>query len=253
MLEFTALHITLGIVGVIVAGLAKGGFGGSGAFAGTTILALAISPEVALGIMLPILIGIDAVTLGAYWRKWSWVDAKTLMLAGTLGTLLGWLLFGSLSPDIVKLSIGTVAILFSWFRIATWAGFTPSGPSQFRPARAWLWGTIAGLTSFVAHAGGPPAAMTLIPRQFDKTTFQATTVIVFWYINLAKLGPFAVLGLLDGTNLLLSMGLMPFAGIGVWLGVIGHKRIPQLWFDALVVGFLMIAGLKLILEGSGLL
>jgi hypothetical protein len=40
-------------------------------------------------------------------------------------------------------------------------------------------GTVAGFTSFVSHAGGPPAAIFLLSRGLDKTGYQATSVLIF--------------------------------------------------------------------------
>ena len=55
------------IPAVILVGLAKGGFGGSISMIGVPLMALAISPVAAAGIMLPILIVMDVVGLIA-WR-----------------------------------------------------------------------------------------------------------------------------------------------------------------------------------------
>lgn len=234
---------------LIIAGAAKGGFGGSGAFAATPLLALALPPAQALGVMLPLLMAIDAATLWPYWRRWSVRDSAVLMMAGVFGVALGWALFEMIPPAAAKLAVGLVALVFSMFRVAQLVGWTPEGRAEWRPGRAWFWGGIAGFTSFIAHAGGPPSAMALIPRRLDKTVYQATTVVVFWWINIVKLGPYIALGLIDGVNLGLSAALAPFAALGVALGVIGHRRIPQRWFDIVVLTALSAAGAKLTWDG----
>jgi uncharacterized membrane protein YfcA len=242
---------TLAIAGaaMVVAGAAKGGFGGSGAFAATPLMALALPPGQALGVMLPVLMAIDAATLWPYWRRWSLRDSAALMIAGALGVALAWPLFGMIPPDAAKLAVGLVAVVFCAFRVAQLRGWTPEGGAEWRPGRAWFWGAVAGFTSFIAHAGGPPSAMALIPRRLDKTVYQATTVVVFWWINIVKLGPYLALGLIDGTNLGMSAALAPFAAAGVVLGVIGHRRIPQNWFDIVVLTALSAAGAKLVWDG----
>jgi uncharacterized membrane protein YfcA len=53
----------------LFAGVSKGGFGSGAAFAGAAILATVIPPGAALGIMLPILMLIDLVTLPPYWKN----------------------------------------------------------------------------------------------------------------------------------------------------------------------------------------
>jgi len=54
----------IAVPAVIFAGISKGGFGSGAAFASASILALVVPPGQALGIMLPLLMLIDVVTLG---------------------------------------------------------------------------------------------------------------------------------------------------------------------------------------------
>jgi uncharacterized membrane protein YfcA len=236
---------------LVLAGAAKGGFGGTGAFAATPLLALALPPGDALGVMLPLLMGIDLATLAAYWRRWSRPDARALMLWGVPGVALGWALFELIPPEAAKLALGLVALAFVAFRVAQTLGWSPHGDPAFRPRRAALWGAAAGFTSFLAHAGGPPAAMAMVPRRLDKTAFQATMVVVFWWINLVKLGPYAALGLFGGGNLALSLALVPAAALGVVLGVVGHRRVSQLWFDRIILIGLAMVSVKLIADSLG--
>ena len=56
-------------------------------------------------------------------------------------------------------------------------------------------GCFAGFTSFISHAGGPAAAILSLSKKPTKTEYQATTVIVFWAVNLAKAVPYTFLGL----------------------------------------------------------
>ena len=41
----------------------------------------------------------DAISLRPYWRKWGWRHSFLLMAGGVPGTVLGWWIFGSISPD----------------------------------------------------------------------------------------------------------------------------------------------------------
>ena len=65
---------------VIFAGISKGGFGSGAAFAAASVLALVIEPGLALGVMLPLLMLIDAFSLRPYWSKWSGIDVKLLVI-----------------------------------------------------------------------------------------------------------------------------------------------------------------------------
>lgn len=235
---------------LILAGAAKAGLGGAGAFAATPLLVLVLPPGDALGVMLPILMAIDLATLGPYWRRWSWPDARALLIGGTAGVGIGWAVFDLIPPAATQLLIGVVAVVFVAFRVAQGLGWSPVGPTGFRPARATLWGGAAGVASFLAHAGGPPSAMALIPRRLDKTTYQATTVLVFWWVNLVKLGPYLALGLIGQANLALTAALLPAAGLGVLIGILGHHRLPQRAYDTIVLAGLAAAGAKLVHDGA---
>ncbi|MGR3697523.1 MAG: sulfite exporter TauE/SafE family protein, partial [Roseovarius sp.] len=72
--------IAIGVFAALLAGVSKGGFGSGASFAGAAILALFVSPAMALGIMLPILMLIDVATLRPYWRQWGRVEVAMLIL-----------------------------------------------------------------------------------------------------------------------------------------------------------------------------
>ena len=118
-----------------------------------------------------------------------------------------------------------------------------------KPLPEWiglLSGGAAGFTSFVSHAGGPPAAIYLLSSRPTKTQYQATTVIVFWVINIAKAIPYAFLGLFTLETFMIDLALAPFALLGVWLGVKGHHLIPEWAFFLLTYMLLCITGVRLI-------
>ncbi|WP_158966408.1 sulfite exporter TauE/SafE family protein [Chachezhania sediminis] len=258
---------------VVFAAVAKAGFGSGAAFASSAFLALVLPPGTALALMLPLLMLMDIATLGPYWGRWSGRDAGLLILSALPGVALGAWLYTIVDPDVFRLLIGIVAVVFVLWRLVPsrtssaadprQSGAGPSGdPSGdagsgdragqtdgFTPARiagGAVAGSIAGFTSFVSHAGGPPVAMYLLAQNFDKTRFQATTVLVFWAINISKLVPFAALGLFTAPLLKADLLLAPFALFGVWLGVRAHRAVSQKAFFALAYIFLALTGAKLI-------
>jgi len=198
----------------------KGGFGSGAAFAAASILALVLEPGQALGIMLPLLMLIDVSTLRPYWGRWSMPDARLLIAGAVPGVVLGAWLYQIADADV---------------GLPIWAG--------------GLAGAVAGFTSFVSHAGGPPAAVWLLSRGLDKTTFQATTVILFWIINIVKFVPYAFLGIFTAQTLLVDLILAPFAVLGAWLGVRAHRIVPERAFFALTYVLLTVTGTKLIWDG----
>jgi uncharacterized membrane protein YfcA len=234
---------------VIFAGVSKGGFGSGAAFASASILALVLEPGQALGIMLPLLMLIDISTLRPYWRRWSWPNARLLIAGGVPGVVLGAWLYQVADADVFRVLIGVISVGFVAWQIAQ-----KSGASRAPSAHLPLWagglaGAVAGFTSFVSHAGGPPAAVWLLSRRLDKTTFQATTVILFWILNIVKFVPYAFLGIFSAQTLLADLLLAPFAVLGAWLGVRAHWLVPERAFFALTYVLLTVTGSKLIWDG----
>ena len=52
-----------------------------------------------------------------------------------------------------------------------------------------LWGTLAGFTSFISHAGAPPFQIYVLPQRLPKLVFAGTSTILFATINAAKIVP----------------------------------------------------------------
>ena len=241
------LFLAAAIPGVLIAGISKGGFGSGAAFVAVPLIALVVDPGVALGVMLPVLMLIDAAVLGPYWRRWSWPEARLLILGGLPGVALAAALWRVAPADLFRLMIGGVALGFVAWRLAG----SPRGAARSAaapPGVGWGLGTgvVAGFTSFVSHAGGPPVAVYLLARGLPKTGYQATTVLVFWAVNLAKAAAFAGLGLFTAETLAASAALAPVALLGAALGVGAHRLVPERAFFAVTYALLTVAGAKLI-------
>lgn len=239
-------------VAVLIAGLSKGGFGGGAGFVASPLIALALPPAQAVAIMLPLLMLMDVTGLRAFWRRWDWSEVKPVVIGSLPGMALGWSIFAHADPNVVKLLIGGLALGFGLFQIAQSRGWGPKGGGSRRAGL--FWGGIAGFTSFVIHAGGPPTAIHFLSRGLEKTTYQASTVLIFWFINLVKVIPYAQLGLFTEETLTISAWLAPVAFGGMLLGVWGHRRLPQGVYFAMVRVMLLGTGAKLCWDGlSGLL
>ncbi|MFY0680982.1 MAG: sulfite exporter TauE/SafE family protein [Thalassovita sp.] len=234
---------------VVFAGISKGGFGSGASFAAAAILALVLEPGQAIGIMLPLLMLMDVSALKPFWGKWSWPEARLLILGSLPGLLVGGYFYHSVNADVFRIMIGVIAIGF-----VLWQGALKlnMGPNADRPMPVWagaIAGAVAGFTSFVSHAGGPPAAVYLLSRGLAKTPYQATTVLAFWTINLLKFIPYFMLGIFTAQTFLIDLVLAPFAVIGVWIGVRLHFRIPERLFFVLTYILLLMTGAKLIFDG----
>lgn len=248
-MEFDLVFFAIAIPAVLFAGISKGGFGSGAAFASTPLLALILEPRAAVGMMLPLLMVMDATNLKPYWKKWDWPNARVLIIGAVPGTAVGALIYGLVNADTLRILIGCVALGFVLYQFARKIGSLTVAQKPFRPFVGGFWGFCAGITSFISHAGGPLLAVHLLSQKIDKTTYQATSVIVFWAANWMKFIPYWMLGIFTWETAKADLMLAPVAFVGTWLGVYAHRLVPERAYFTLAYGLLIIAGGKLIFDG----
>jgi uncharacterized membrane protein YfcA len=248
-LELSWTFFAVAAPAVVFAGVSKGGFGSGAAFASASILALVLEPGQALGIMLPLLMLIDLASLRPYWNRWSWPDARILILGGVPGVALGAALYRVAEPDVFRLLIGGISVAFVLWQLAQRSGLVRPAARKLSDRAGAIAGVVTGFTSFVSHAGGPPAAVYLLSKRLTKTEYQATTVLIFWVINIAKFIPYAFLGMFTLETALANLILAHFALAGAWLGVAAHRLVSERFFFGLTYVLLSVTGCKLIWDG----
>lgn len=234
---------------VLLVGVSKGGFGGGFGVAAVPIMSLVISPIQAAAILLPILCIMDLFAFRRFRGEWIWPELRVLVPASLVGIGIGTLLFEYMSPAVIRLLVGAVAIIFT---LHYWLSLRPSnkaGLTDFPRSSGILGGAAAGFTSFIAHAGGPPVSMYLLRRPLNRTEFVATTVFFFTVVNYVKLIPYGWLGQLDTSNLLTALVLVPLAPAGIELGHFLHRRVTDHFFFRLTYVLLFVVGAKLIADG----
>ncbi|MGI9257682.1 MAG: sulfite exporter TauE/SafE family protein [Gammaproteobacteria bacterium] len=248
------LFIAIAIIAVLITGISKGGFGGIALLA-VPLMSLVISPVQAAGIMLPIMIPMDFLSIWVYRKRWDGKNLAILIPAATVGITIGGLTAGWVNEDIIRLLVGVIALVFAFHR---WRGLRraksasgSSKPAGRPPNVLWggFWGTCAGFTSFLAHAGSPPYQVYMLPRGLSKEIYTGTSVMFFAAANALKLIPYGMLGQLSVTNLTVSGALLPLVPVGVFLGVWINRRLREETFFAIILAAIFIVGLKLIWDG----
>lgn len=240
----------LAIPVVLLVGISKGGFGGGLGTLAVPLLALMIDPRLAAAVLLPILCAMDIFSVWSFRGAWDLRNVKILLPGALLGTLAGALTFHITNVDMIRVLVGFLAIYFVGHYVWGLRLLQQARQQQASVPRGTFWGAVAGYTSYIAHAGGPPISIYLLPQHLPKVTLVGTTVIFFAIINFIKLIPYAWLGQLSSDTLVTSLILMPLAPIGVKLGVFLLHRVSEKWFYWTCYGFLFMAGIKLLYEGS---
>lgn len=231
-----------------IVGLAKGGLSGVGTMA-VPVLALVLPPVQAAAILLPILCLTDLVALWNWWGSWS-RRTLALMLPGALaGVGVGWLTAALVTDAAVRLIVGGIALAF----VGRWLWLTlrrrPQPPRPEDAPRASFWASLAGYTSFVAHAGGPPFQVYTLPLGLDPKVLTGTSVAFFTIVNYVKLIPYAALGEFDPTNLGASALLAPVAVAFTFVGASLIRRMRTEVFYPVTYALTALVGLKLLWDG----
>jgi uncharacterized membrane protein YfcA len=234
------------IPAVLLLGISKSGFGAGFGSLAVPMMALAVTVPQAAAMLMPVLLVMDLLGLAAFRKHFDMKLIRFLLPWGLLGTLVGSFSFGLLDARLVAGVVGVFTLVFLAQRLL----FAP-GPDSPHPPK-WLGAiltTMSGFTSFIAHAGGPPVNAYVIPMRLSPLVFAATMSAFFTVLNLSKWIPYAWLGLLDMRNMATSVALLPFAPIGVWVGVrLAHRVKPLLFYRLLYAGMLL-TGLKLVWDG----
>ena len=245
VLSLSAFAVT--IAGVFLIAFVKGAFGGGFALVGIPLLSLAMDPLTAGAILAPLFIVMDVVAL-RYWSPstWSRPDLKTLVPAMLVGTAVGTWVLAELDERAIAILMAVVSLAFTllWLR----GGAQVTVRDRSLPA-AVAAGFGSGLTSMVAHAGGPPLAMYMLGLGLSKGLYAGTTSIFFTFGNLAKAGPWLWISPPDGTMLWLMAASAPAIPPAIWLGWKWHERLDQLTVYRLCYGLLALSAVKLLWDG----
>ena len=241
------LFYLVAIPGVLLFGVSKGGFAGGFGIVTVPLMALTVPPAQAAAIMLPILLVMDLGAMWAYRASWDRDLVKVLLPAGLLGTVIGTLTFRLLSASGLKLLLGIIAVGFVVHRVTRRSVTGPPAPRS--KAKGAFWGTLSGITSFVAHSGGAPMSVYLLPLRLTPAVLVGTNAFVFAALNWSKVLPYWWLGLFSPQNLSTAAALAPLGLAGIGLGVWVRRHIAETLFYRIVYGFLFVTGLKLLYDG----
>lgn len=239
----------LAIPAVLLVGLAKGGFSGAGAL-GLPLFALAMDPVRAAGILLPILIVQDVVSVAAFRRTWDGRVLAIMLPGAVAGVALGWWFAASVSSRAVLVAVGAISVLFGLYRLWVERGGRIAAPSDSPGWVGALFGVATGFTSQIAHAGGPPFQMWVMPRRLARDVLIGTTAIFFAALNWIKVPAYVALGQFTRDNALVTLALLPFAVAGSLAGVALVRRIAMDRFYTIIYVLMVLAGAKLLWDAA---
>ena len=239
--------ITVALAAVFLISFMKGAFGGGFAIIGIPLISLVMDPLSAGALLAPTFIAMDLFAL-LYWKPstWSKTDLKPLLPALIVGIGAGYVLLRVLDRSAVAIVMALITLAFA----VVW--FIGGGKITVRPRslpKAIAAGFGSGVTTMVAHSGGPPLAMYLLPLGLKKEIYAGTTSLFFTVGNFVKALPWLLLVKPSASLWTLTAIAMLAVPVGVWAGWMLHQRLDQLQLYRACYGLLVITGLKLLWDG----
>ncbi len=220
------------------------------------LMAMILPPKISVGVMLPLLMSADVLSIFHYFRYARWrycfpyllfVGAgvlSALFIAGRMsdanfGTLIGW----------VVLLLIVVSTVIDWVKGRMRAASSDELSPVPKPplADSAFFGFFSGLFSALANAAGPVVAIYQLRSRLPKFEFLGTTAFNAFVMNWLKVPLFIRFGMITPETIKLDIAALPFVLAGCAVGVFVAKRIPQQAFKTIVLILAFAASLKLAL------
>lgn len=235
----------LAMLAALCIGLAKAGFSGISMIS-IVVLADIYGSKQSVGLALPLLIAADMMAYPAFIKHGSWRPVWKLLGPALVGIGFGWWLLGHISEDTARRMIGQCVLIMVAFQVARrWK------PELFdRLAQSRVFGLNAGIlggfATMLANAAGPVIQLYLMARRVPKMELIGTGARFFLLINLLKVPLNARLALITEASLMENLRLLPGVAIGIFGGKWLLQHVPQAAFEAMIVVFATIAGLRMV-------
>ncbi|RXT54286.1 sulfite exporter TauE/SafE family protein [Bradyrhizobium betae] len=246
-MELTVTTILITFTGVFLICFMKGAFGGGFSIVGIPLLSFVMDPVTAGGLLAPLFIAMDLFAL-RYWKPstWSKPDLVLLLPGLVIGIALGYVLFRVLDHRAVAIVMAVVTLVF----VGLWLFSDPKVIIAPRSTpKAVAAGLASGVTTMVAHSGGPPLAMYLLPLGLSKEVYAGTTSLFFTVGNATKAVPWLLLVRPAGNEWIVMAICLLAIPTGVWLGWRLHGRLDQQQIFRACYGLLVVTALKLLWDG----
>lgn len=228
-------------------GLSKGGVPMIALLA-VPLMSIYLDPAQAAGLLLPLYIVADGYAIYLFRRSVSWRNLAILLPGATVGIAVGFAAVSRVSPDFVRLLVAGIGVAYLVTSLRQRLGRAEPAPRPADVPCGVFWGSLAGFTSYLAHAGGPPFQAYVLPQKLDKMVYLGTNAIFFAIVNLTKVPPFVMAGQITLSSLQTGLWLAPLALAGAATGAAISRRLSQKAFFLLVEVALAVVSVRLVYE-----
>jgi uncharacterized protein len=235
-------------------GALAGGFVSGLAGFGTALMALGIwlyvlPPSMAVPLALICSVVAQTSTLPSIWRTIDFRLVWPFLIGGLAGVPLGTLMIAHADPDVFKLTIGVLLLVFptALYFQRTPMAFTFGG----RVADAAV-GFAGGILGGLAGLSGPLPILWASVRGWGKEERRGIFQTFNWTVLSAALCVQVASGLVRLEVIWLALLALPGTILGAWLGARIYHALSDWHFGDIVLGLLFLSGLGLIWSSLGL-
>ena len=245
-----ALMVSVAI-GVFLMGFSKTAMPVAGVLSGP-VLAAALTPTGAAGFAVPLLILGDVFGLALYRQHADWGLIRRLVPGVLVGFAFTALLFRFVETGLLSRILGVLIIISVGLEVRRLRSDGRTGEKQAEmTSRAAIafYGTLAGMTSMAANAGGTAMSVYLVKMRVSMLAFMGTSVWFFFILNVIKVPLVLGLGLIHPESLIADLWFIPVLVLGAGIGALAFRGMKPLWFTRIALGLSAAAAIWLIVKG----
>lgn len=233
--------IVLTVAGFLT-GFSKFSVGGMGLLI-LPVLMLAFPGTSALGIIVPLFMITDVLTMWPYRRGADWQLIAKLLPTMLAGILAGSLLLTDIDVQLFSLLLGGLVLLALLLGML----LDRMGSGWLRkPLVVAVMGFFTGIIGLLANAAGPLVSLFLLEQKLSKRNYVSTRCWMASLTNLAKVPVLMYLGLLTQESVEISLLAIPGLLLGGLIGYCFLNAVSAAQFKWIIRGLAALAATKLL-------
>ena len=232
---------------LLLVGALAGGFVSGLAGFGTALMALGIwlyilPPSAAVPLVLICSVVAQTATLPSMWKSFDLTLVWPFLIGGLLGVPIGTMLVAHADPNVFKLTVGILLLVFP-----TALYFSAPMAFEFGGKIAdGIVGFIGGILGGLAGLSGPPPILWASVRGWGKDERRGVFQTFNWTVLFVALCLQTASGLVAREVIWLAVLAFPATVLGSWIGARLYHALSDRNFRDVVLGMLFLSGVILV-------
>jgi len=245
-MSLTLAEIILTGLAALLVGFSKTGISGGGVLV-VPLLASVFPGKTSLGVMLPMLIFGDILATAYHGRRVHLPTLFKLLPWVAPGLAAGYFALDAIPSAWMAKTLGTLVLVMLALRmVQVRAG---AKLAERIPMQWWfsaVMGLLAGFATMIGNLAGTIMTVYLLSMGADKKRFMGTGTWYYLIVNLLKVPLYIRLGLFSAETLAVDFRAVPVILLGGAVGILVFRKIPQEWFNRVVLALAAAAAVRLL-------